>query len=411
MMVWRASSSGLDKTSREALAGWAGWIIHHIAAVVRRMVVAGAEPDPANVAVVCDAFVRQASSQAIGLRQTGLNVTLYCVDRIDAFAGKDEDRALFLDRVQMAGVELVLLPRRRTRSLITHTHWLHRDLRRRKIAAAVVQSHIDPRYATLGLALPVALIVHDPQPHTGDTLSTFPLPVRLISRIAELTSSCLIIHSARLVEQVMPLLRRLPIGIIPLGTDIASGPTRIPQERRLVIFGRLFEYKGVDTALEAFRLLPDDLSDAKLIVAGQGPFARIARGSRNVEVREEYISEQDLDDLLESARLVLLPYKDATQSAVGLQAVARGVPCIVSSTGGLPDLVENSLSTLVVPPNDPRRLAEAITAHIDHDNGLRRAIYDHAATHFAWPVAAQRLCAELQRFGLDVGGSPTGVVS
>jgi glycosyltransferase involved in cell wall biosynthesis len=390
----------IDRTS-EALAGWIGLLIHRAAGGLRHFVVGTAEPDPMNIAVLCDAFLRYGSAQAIGLSQAGLSVTLYYIDRIDEFGNRTEDRAIFVDRARAAGVELVPLPRRRMRSLRRHALWLHRDLRRRKVAAAVVQSHIDPRYATLGLALPVVLIVHDPQTHSGDTLSTFPAPVRLISRIAELTSFCLIIHSGQLFEQMRPLLRRLPIGVVPHGTDMASAPAHIPRERTLLVFGRLFAYKGVDTALEAFRILPESLSDAKLVVAGRGPLAALARSQPNVDVYEEYITDPDVDTLLKGARLVLLPYKDATQSGVGLLAVARGVPCVVSSAGALPELVPDSLPGLVVPPDDPARLAEAIVTHIDHDDGLRRAIYDHAAAEFTWLSAARHLRTELQRLGLD----------
>ena len=287
------------------------------------------------------------------------------------------------------------------RSLFTHALWLHRDLRRRKIATAVVQSHIDPRYATLGLALPVALMLHDPRPHSGDTFSTFPPPIRAIARFAELTAACLIIHSALMSDQIRPLLRRVPLGVAPHGADMAPAPTAVPWERRLLIFGRLFAYKGVDTALDALRLLPDEMSDVKLVVAGRGPLAELARGRPDVELCNEYIAESDADVLLDDIRLVLLPYKDATQSGVGLRAVARGVPCVVSSAGGLPELVQDSSRSLVVPPNDPERLAEAIIAHIDHDEDLRKSIYDYAETHFAWPVAAQQLRSELQRLGLS----------
>jgi glycosyltransferase involved in cell wall biosynthesis len=389
----------------ESIAGLAGLLVHRVARIVRRIVFATSGADPANIAVMCDAFLRYGSLQAIGLRHTGLNVTLYYIDRVDEFGGDEEERARFLDRAQAAGVELAPLPRRSIRSLLKHTLWLHRDMRSRKIATAVVHSHLDPRYATLGLALPVALFVHDPQIHSGDKLSTSPLPVRLVSRIPELTSSCLIVHSGRLLDQIRPLLRRLPLGVVAHGADVSPVPAPVPYERRLLIFGRLFAYKGVDTALEALHLLPEDMSDVKLIVAGRGPLAALARGRRNVEVREEYIAESDVDVLLGDVRLVLLPYKDATQSGVGLQAVARGVPCVVSCAGGLPELVPDSLSSLVVPPDDPKRLAEAIVAHIDHDEDLRRTIYNHAATHFAWPVVARKLCAELRRLGLDVAVS------
>jgi glycosyltransferase involved in cell wall biosynthesis len=175
---------------------------------------------------------------------------------------------------------------------------------------------------------------------------------------------------------------------------MAEAPAPIPSERSLLVFGRLFAYKGVDTALDAFRLLSLEMPDTKLIVAGRGPLADFARGRENVEVHEEYVAERDVDALLRSVRLVLLPYKDATQSGVGLQAVARGIPCVVSSAGGLPELA-GSVSSLIVPPGNPEKLAEAIALHVDHDEHLRRALYDYAESHFAWSVVAQRLRDEL----------------
>jgi glycosyltransferase involved in cell wall biosynthesis len=119
-----------------------------------------------------------------------------------------------------------------------------------------------------------------------------------------------------------------------------------------------------------------------------------------VEVREEYISEEEIGQLLGQARLVLLPYKDATQSGVGLQAVACGVPTVVTRTGGLPDLVPDTAQGLIVAPDEPRALAEAIADHIDHGDELRAAVHAHAGEHFAFPVAARRLREELARLGV-----------
>jgi glycosyltransferase involved in cell wall biosynthesis len=345
---------------------------------------------------MCVGFVRYGASQAAGLRATGLNVTLYYVDR-HGVAESRADRALLLAQAAAAGVECVAVPARSNRALIKDTLWLRRDLRRRRIASAVVQSHRDPRYAALGLVLPVALILHDPEPHSGGTVETMPARSRAISRVAELSCACLIVHSALLLEQIRPLLRRVPTGVVAHGAEMAAAPAPIPRERRLLVFGRLLAYKGVDTALDAFRLLPAEMSDVELIVAGRGPLAALASGRPGVEVRAEYISEADFEALLREVRLVLLPYKDATQSGVGLHAVERGIPCVVSRVGGLPELVAQTRSSLVVPADDPQSLADAIAANIDHDEELRRAIYDYADTHFAWPVVAQQLRSEIAR--------------
>ncbi len=387
----------------EQLAGRVGLAIHRIARLTRRLIGA-TESDPQRLAVVCDAFLHVGCPQAIALSQTGLEVTLYYVDRGSDFTGSEEDRERMLERVRAHGVQTVPVPRLRPMAVMLSARRLHRDLRRRRIATLVVHAHGDPRYATLGFALPVALIVHDPQTHSGDVLSVPPLPIRALSRIAEASASCLIVHSTRLLDQMRPMTRRLPVGVIPLGIDVASRPAPVPEARLLLLFGRLFAYKGVDTALDAFERLRERLPDVELLIAGRGPLAASARGRDGVEVREEYITDRGICELLERARLVLLPYKDATQSGVGLQAVARGVPVVVTRTGGLPDLVPDSALGLIVAPDDPRALAEAIATHIDHDGELRAAVHAHAAARFAFPVAAWALRAQLARLGVLANG-------
>lgn len=383
----------------DALAAQLGLVAHRLAGAARRLGSATASDGNDNIAVVCSSFLRYGIDQAVGLQQIGLHVTLYYVDVLNEFAGERSDRDACLDRARAAGVEVVRIPRRRLRRLLPDTLDLHRDLRRRKIGFAVVQWHVDPRYAMLGLRWPVALIAHDPQPHSGDTASSFQLPLRAIARWTELTSRCLVVHAEQLIEQLRPIVSGLPVAVVPHGAIIQQAPSPIPRERQLLVFGRLFAYKGVDTALAAFAVLPSELADATLVVAGRGPLAETARGQPNVELREGYVTDAEVDRLLDDARLVLLPYKDATQSGVGLLAVARGIPCIVSAAGGLPELVRAASPSLVVPPDDPRRLADAIAANVDHEEQLREAVHRHAREHFAWPVVAQRLLDELKRLG------------
>lgn len=374
-----------------------GYGAHRVVRRARLLSMSTRRPDASNVAVMCVGFLRYGAAQAIGLQSIGLRVTLYYVDRRTEFAASGEDRATMLADAQAAGVTVVRVPPRRLAALFTDAYRLHRDLRRRGIQTAVVQSHADPRYATIGITVPVAMMLHDPQPHSGDAASALPIGGKLIARIAELGSACIIVHSPRLLDQVRPVLRRLPIGVVSHGARMAPAPAPVPAERQLLVFGRLFAYKGVDTALAALRALPSRMEDVKLVVAGRGPLANVASGQRGVEVRDEYIDEEEVDSLLRSSRMVLLPYKDATQSGVGLQALARGIPCVVSSVGGLPELVEGAASTLVVPPGDAERLAGAIVEHIDHDETLRWKIYRHAEQNFAWPVVAEQLRTEVDR--------------
>jgi glycosyltransferase involved in cell wall biosynthesis len=402
--------SHASKNAHDALAALIGLTAHRAIALIRKLLGPSAG-DPDSIAVVCDSFLYWASIQAVALREGGLKVAFYYVDRGSDFTGSEEDRTALLAHAAEHGVDLVPVPRIGLRTLLRDVLKLHRDIRRRGIRTLVVHSHGDPRYTTLSLAFQVALIVHDPQIHSGDTISTPPLAIRLISRASELGAACVIVHSERLFDQIRPLLRRLPTGVIPLGIEMEATPTAVPSERRLLLFGRLFAYKGVDTALDAFALLPEEFSDVTLLIAGRGPLAELARGRQKVQVLEDYIPDSEVAAMIDQARLVLLPYRDATQSGVGLLAVAHGVPCLVTRTGGLPDLVPGSSGGLIVAPDDPRSLADAIVDNIDHGHDLRQAVYDHATAHFSTAVAARRLRAELHRLGICVSETPVEVAS
>jgi len=59
----------------------------------------------------------------------------------------------------------------------------------------------------------------------------------------------------------------------------------------------------------------------------------------------------------------VLPYRSATQSAVGQVAYRFERPVIATTVGGLPELVDDGRTGLLVPPRDPKALADAIRAY------------------------------------------------
>ena len=61
-----------------------------------------------------------------------------------------------------------------------------------------------------------------------------------------------------------------------------------------------------------------------------------------------------------AADVVVLPYTMASSSGVLLSAYAYKRPVVASAVGGIPELVEDGLSGFLVPPADPRALAEAV---------------------------------------------------
>jgi glycosyltransferase involved in cell wall biosynthesis len=356
-----------------------------------------------RIAVLADPLLRYSAAQAIGLKQAGAEVTLYYVDNLHQFDGSAQDRALFLAQVEERGIEVVRLSPRRLARTLGQTRELLRDLRSRGITGIVVQQHFDPRYTLACLRLPTLLVLHDPRPHSGD-LTAPPWPAPVVARFAEGTASCLMLHSERLVPQIQPSLRALPRIVIPHGSWVAPEPTAKPTSPVVLVTGRLLAYKGVDSALDVFPEVRHAIPDARLVVAGRGPMAAEARLRElpGVTVEDGYVPESRLDELLDAASVVLLPYRDATQSGVGLLAVGRGIPCVVTEQGALPDIMGPLGKDLVWASSDLSDLARAIVAALEKDDEFRGAAHRYAAEHFAWNVVGSHLIDEISARGFGV---------
>jgi glycogen(starch) synthase len=105
-------------------------------------------------------------------------------------------------------------------------------------------------------------------------------------------------------------------------------------------------------------------------------------------------SDKELADLLAGARLAVLPSREESFGNAVLEAMAAGVPLVASMAGAIPEKVSHEISGLLVPPNDPPALAQAIGRTLEDSDGAeqrarraRRAV----AECFTWEVTAARL--------------------
>lgn len=148
---------------------------------------------------------------------------------------------------------------------------------------------------------------------------------------------------------------------------------------RLLFFGMIRPYKGLDVLLRALASGPSDVS---LTVAGEAwgdPAETTALVdslglSGRVDLRLGYVPAGEVPGLFAAADAVVLPYRSATGSQNVALAFSHGVPVIVTRTGTLPDQVRDGTDGLVCEPDDVASLTEAIKRFYDDPARYRAAV-------------------------------------
>jgi glycosyltransferase involved in cell wall biosynthesis len=130
-----------------------------------------------------------------------------------------------------------------------------------------------------------------------------------------------------------------------------------------VIAGRLAPEKGIDVAIRAVGHLSDQV---RLDIAGDGPARRDLEALAEAEAPGQVVfhgrlPKDKLFDLLRSSSVAVVPSTwFENQPMAVLEAMAAGLPVIASDLGGLPELIDDGVDGLLVPPGDDKVLARAI---------------------------------------------------
>ena len=153
-------------------------------------------------------------------------------------------------------------------------------------------------------------------------------------------------------------------------SDEAFAPAQLRRdytERPLILIGvgSLAQlYKGFDVLLEAFKKCLDEALDVRLVLIGDGKYrnelealaARLGVQNR-VTFLGQLPSGEPVRDQLDRAHVFVMPSRVEGMPSAMIEAMARGLPCIGSAVGGIPELLQEGA---LVPPGDPSALAAAI---------------------------------------------------
>lgn len=241
--------------------------------------------------------------------------------------------------------------------------------------------------------------VHDPLP--GPTRP-------LASRHHRWFLSCadaVIVHTPFLAQQVAAAypdtagrVKVIPHGGVP--QPLPSEADRLRARQRLAIeagrpvlllFGMLKPYKGLEDLLVAMPGILSRFPRCLLVVAGEAlmplpPVEELIErlGLReSVVLRPSFVLQEEVASYFAAADLVVVPYREIAASGVVVTAQGHGRAVVVTRVGGLPEFVEPASCGLVVPPRDPKALADAVCRALADPDELARMGYR------AWTRIAQ----------------------
>jgi glycogen synthase len=174
-----------------------------------------------------------------------------------------------------------------------------------------------------------------------------------------------------------------------------------PDERLVLLVGRLVYEKGFQIALEAMPALIERLPDTRFIVAGSGTHeAELRRQAAELGLVRHgaflgWIGDDVLHSLYRIADVCVVPSIYEPFGLVALEAMASGCPCIVADTGGLREVVPHGEVGLRFRAGDPDDLVE-VTARVLSDADLGGRLVAEAHDHvrrFDWLDVAERTSA------------------
>ncbi len=204
------------------------------------------------------------------------------------------------------------------------------------------------------------------------------------------------------------------VNVIPNGIDPddlqAQDPAELerlraefaaPEQKLVLLIGRLVYEKGFQLALEAMPRVLEEAPGTRFLVAGSGTHeAELHRQAEELGLMDHgtflgWIGDDVLHSLYRIADLTVVPSIYEPFGLVALEAMASGCPCIVADTGGLREVVPHEEAGLRFRAHDPDALAEVAIRVLSDDELGRRLVaeaYEHVR-RFDWGDVAEQTAA------------------
>lgn len=184
------------------------------------------------------------------------------------------------------------------------------------------------------------------------------------------------------------------------GANFETLPALSSSVRQPVILfvGHDFARKGGDQLLAAFRRVRAQMPEARLQIVGTS----VVPAEPGVEVLGRIDDRRRVADLYAQASIFFLPPYFEPYALVLMEAMAHGLPCVSTGVCGIPEIVVDGETGLLVPPGDSAALAAALLRLLGdpaHATQFGVAGRRRVEQHLNWDRVADRMSPVLDRLG------------
>ena len=213
----------------------------------------------------------------------------------------------------------------------------------------------------------IVLTVHDPIPHSSAACNT--PQIKLNRKIGfKLLEHFIILNHAQKQECIrINSLHNKCVYDSRLGRydylNIYQDNMDVTENKYILFFGQIASNKGLDILLPAMQKLHESNPSIKLVIAGKGKFNFDITPYQTLEyidIRNHFIPDEELAQLIQNSLFVVCPYKDATQSGVVMSAFAFNKPVIATNVGGFPEQVIHNQYGIIVPTSNIDKLVASM---------------------------------------------------
>jgi glycosyltransferase involved in cell wall biosynthesis len=196
---------------------------------------------------------------------------------------------------------------------------------------------------------------------------------------------------------------RQRIAVIPNGVDVdyfQPRPEMRSSQPTIIFAGRLVDQKDPLNLLKGFRMVTEKLPEARLIVLGNGHLQDAMQAfirSNGLQSRVSLLPGIcDIRSHLRRAWVFALPSRYEGLPNAVLEAMAVGLPVVATSVGGVPEILRDGQTGLLVEPEDPVGLARALTGLLQNQS-RREAMGEKARKTAARVHSLDKMVSEAER--------------